>query len=192
MQLLLRFYDPQRGTILIDGVNIKDMDIGYLRAIFGIVRQEPTLFNGTIEYNVKYNSNEISDGDMRKACDAANAMEFIDNTPDGFKRDVGNRGEKMSGGQKQRIAIARVLVRNPKILLFDEATSALDSQSEGVVQQALEEISKNRASISIAHRISTIKNSDTIFVLETGHMIEQGNYNYLMNKKGRFAELAQN
>jgi len=192
MQLLLRFYDPQKGQILIDGVNIKDMDIAYLRTIFGIVRQEPTLFNGTIEYNVKYNSNVISQEDVRRACEAANAMEFIEGTPDGFNRDVGNRGEKMSGGQKQRIAIARVLVRNPKILLFDEATSALDSNSEVIVQNALEEISKGRASISIAHRISTIKNSDIIFVLETGKMIEQGNYAYLMNNKGRFAELAQN
>lgn len=192
MQLLLRFYDTQKGKILIDGVDIKEMDIAYLRTIFGIVRQEPTLFNGTIDYNVKYNSTDISDADVRRACEAANAIEFIEGTPDGFNRDVGNRGEKMSGGQKQRIAIARVLVRNPKILLFDEATSALDSHSEVVVQNALEQISKGRASISIAHRISTIKNSDTIFVLETGKMIEQGNYTYLMNKKGRFAELAQN
>lgn len=192
MQMLLRFYDPQAGKIMIDGVDIRNYDLQYLRSIFGIVRQEPTLFNGTIEYNIKYNTPSVSDEEMIEACRAANALDFINGTPEGFKRDVGNRGEKMSGGQKQRLAIARILVRQPKILLFDEATSALDSQSEALVQKALEDISKTRASISIAHRISTIKDSDTIFVLELGKVIEKGVYNELMALKGRFSELAQN
>jgi ATP-binding cassette subfamily B (MDR/TAP) protein 1 len=192
MQMLLRFYDPQNGSILIDDVDIRDFDLPYLRSIFGMVRQEPTLFNGTIEYNVRYNCPNISSKEIREACEAANALDFINDTPDGYQRDVGNRGEKMSGGQKQRLAIARILVRKPKILLFDEATSALDSQSEAIVQKALEEISKTQSSITIAHRISTIKDSDTIFVLESGQVVEKGKHSELMSLKGRFAELAHN
>ena len=191
MQLLLRFYDPQKGEILIDGTNIKDLDVHYLRSIFGIVRQEPALFNGTIGYNLKYNRTDIDEGKMRQTCEVANALEFISSNPEGFERDVGNRGEKMSGGQKQRVAIARALLRDPLIFLLDEATSALDSNSEAIIQESIERVNKERASISIAHRISTIKNCDKIFVLDMGKVAEEGNYTELIAKKGQFFELAQ-
>ena len=192
IQLLLRFYDPQKGNIMIDGVDIKDIDIVYLRSIFGIVRQEPMLFNGSIEHNLKYNRADITEAEMKRACEDANAYDFIQNHPDGFSRDVGNRGEKLSGGQKQRIVIARVMARNPKILLFDEATSALDSQSESLVQKAIEQVSKERSSISVAHRISTIKECDSIYVMDKGKLVEQGSFSQLLEKKGKFAELALN
>lgn len=191
MQLLLRFYDPQKGSILIDGINIKAIELDHLRSLFGIVRQEPTLFNGTIEHNIRYNCPGVSDLDIHEACEKANALEFIKDHPDGMKRDVGNRGEKMSGGQKQRIVIARVMVRNPKILLFDEATSALDSHSESVVQKAIESVSKEKASISIAHRISTIKDCDMIYVMEDGKVVEQGSFSQLIDRRGKFTQLAQ-
>ena len=191
MQLLMRFYDPSEGSILIDGIDIKDYALDHLRRSFGIVRQEPSLFNGTIEYNIRYNHTELSEVDLKEAADLSNSTEFIYSTPEGFQRNVGNRGEKLSGGQKQRIAIARVIAQKPKIYLFDEATSALDSQSEELVQKAIETLSSKTTSLTIAHRISTIKNSDCIFVVENGRVIEKGNYDRLMSKNGKFAELAR-
>lgn len=191
MQLLMRFYDPNSGQILIDDVDIREYDLAHLRRSFGIVRQEPSLFNGTIDYNIRYNNNGLSEEEVKDAADLANATEFVYSTPEGFQRNVGNRGEKLSGGQKQRIAIARVVAQKPKIYLFDEATSALDSHSEDVVQKAIEKISTMTTSLTIAHRISTIKNSDIIFVIELGRVIEKGGYEKLMAKEGKFAELAR-
>ena len=191
MQLLLRFYDPTHGSILLDGVDLREYDLNYLRTTYGIVRQEPTLFNGTIDYNLKYNHPDISADQIMNALQMANAYDFVMNEKDGLSRDVGNRGEKLSGGQKQRIAITRILLRNPKIFLFDEATSALDSQSEEVVQKAMEHVSKGVTSVTIAHRISTIINCDQIVVLQNGRLIEKGSYADLIAKKGVFFELAQ-
>lgn len=191
MQLLLRFYDPTHGAILLDGVDIRDYDLAFLRSIFGIVRQEPTLFNGTIEYNLKYNHPDIQPEQITQALQMSNSFEFVMNEADKLSRDVGNRGEKLSGGQKQRIAIARAILRNPRIFLFDESTSALDSQSEEIVQRAIEHVSRGITSVTIAHRISTIQNCDTIFVLQNGRLIEKGTHSQLIDKRGVFFELAQ-
>ena len=196
-QLLLRFYDPQRGIITIDGIDIKTIDLHFLRAFFGLIKQEPEVFNGTIQYNIKYNQpsnkqdhNNNNTQSLQTVADMANASEFIDQHPDKFKRDVGNRGDALSGGQKQRVTIARVLMRNPKIFLFDEATSALDTNSEKLVQDAIEKIWGDHSSLTIAHRFSTIKNCDRIFVLDKGSVAEQGSYDQLMLKKGIFYQLA--
>lgn len=190
MQMLLRFYDPDKGSILIDGYDIREINLQYLRSLFGTVRQEPSLFNGTIAYNIKYNMNNITLDNMRNAALQASAIEFIDSVPEGFERDVGNRGEKLSGGQKQRIAIARIIARKPNIYLFDEATSALDSKSEEVVQQAIENISKDTTSITIAHRISTIKHVYKIFMFEKGVVKEEGSYQELIDLKQHFYKMA--
>lgn len=190
MQLIMRFYDPTEGKILIDGIDIKDYALDHLRRSFGIVRQEPSLFNGTIEYNVRYNNNQLTENDIWDAAKLSNSVEFITSTPEGLQRNVGNRGEKLSGGQKQRIAIARVVAQKPAIYLFDEATSALDSQSEEIVQKAIEQISETTTSLTIAHRISTIRNCDVIFVMEQGRLVERGTYDQLMAMNGKFAELA--
>jgi len=191
MQLIMRFYDPVNGQIFIDGIDIRDYALDHLRRSFGIVRQEPSLFNGTIDYNIRYNNSALTAQDIWEAADLSNSTEFIRSTPDGLERNVGNRGEKLSGGQKQRIAIARVVAQRPKIYLFDEATSALDSQSEEVVQKAIERISTMTTSLTIAHRISTIRNSDVIFVFEQGRLIEKGNYDQLLSMNGKFSELAR-
>lgn len=189
-QLLLRFYDPQRGQILIDGIDIKTIDLGHLRAFFGLIKQEPEVFNGSIKYNLQYNGTEKSEGKLREVADMANATEFIQQHPEGFNRDTGNRGDALSGGQKQRVTIARVLLRNPKVFLFDEATSALDTNSEKLVQNAIEKIWGDHSSLTIAHRLSTIKNCDKIFVLDKGRVAESGSYDQLMLKKGIFYEIA--
>ena len=203
--LLYRFYDPNNGEILLDGVDIKKYDIKTLRQNLGIVSQEPTLFNSTIRYNIKYNDPNISDEQMKQAIATANATKFIEadevhgelgsekdesaNEGKGYDRMVGLKGNKLSGGQKQRVAIARTVVRNPKIYMFDESTSALDADSERIVQDALNKISKDTTSLSIAHRISTIKDSDVIYVIEGGKLVEQGSYNELLSKKGAFYNL---
>ena len=186
----MRFYDPQQGEILINGFNIRKINIQYLRSKFGTVRQEPSLFNGTISYNIRYNDESITQSQIQEASVQANALDFIQDNEEGFERDVGNRGDKLSGGQKQRVAIARVIARQPIIYLFDEATSALDSKSEEIVQQAIEKISENKTSITIAHRISTIKNSFKIFVLNKGKVVEDGNYDELIKNKKHFYKLA--
>ena len=190
-QLLLRFYDPQQGSITIDGVDIRSLDLSHLRSFFGLIKQEPEVFNGSIEYNIRYNVKQENESSaLGKVCDMANASEFIDQHPDTYARDVGNRGDALSGGQKQRVTIARVLMKNPKVFLFDEATSALDTNSEKLVQNAIEKIRGDHSSLTIAHRISTIKNCDKIFVIEKGIVKEEGSYNELLNLKGAFYELA--
>lgn len=190
-QLLLRFYTPKRGKILIDGHDIRDFDLNHLRSIFGVVRQEPALFGGSISYNLVYNLPSVTKEAMITACDQANASEFIFLDKKELERDVGNFGSNLSGGQKQRISIARVLLRNCHILLLDEATSALDSQSEMLVQNAIEKIKEQHTTISIAHRVSTIKNADVIFVFDEGKVVERGSYNELLMLNGKFVELAR-
>jgi len=205
MQLLLRFYDVEEGQILIDGKNIKDYDIHHLRKSFGLVSQEPFLFNGTVEENIKYCKENAQMEELRKAAADANALGFIEandfevgqNQEEdakmgaGWQKKVGSKGSQISGGQKQRIAIARALIKDPSVLLLDEATSALDSQSEKIVQESLNKILKetNRTSITIAHRISTIKDSDEILVFENGAIVERGNYDQLQNAQGVFYRL---
>ena len=198
--LLFRFYDVDSGEILIDGVNIKNYDIAHLRAALGMVSQEPVLFNNTIKYNIKYNQQSLTDEQMREATAIANATKFIENdeteggqaTEDdgkGYERKVGLKGGKLSGGQKQRVAIARTVIRRPNVYMFDESTSALDTDSERVVQEALNNISANNTTLSIAHRIATIRDCDVIFVIEKGRVAEQGNFNQLMSSKGVFYQL---
>ena len=189
-QLLMRFYDPNKGQILIDGHDIKTIDLRHLRSFFGLIKQEPEIFNGNIGYNIVYNTENKTEEDIQNACNTSNSQEFIDLHNEGRERSAGNRGDALSGGQKQRLTIARVILRNPKIYLFDEATSALDSHSEKVVQNAIEKIWGSNSSLTIAHRFSTIKNCDKIFVMQRGKVAEKGTYDELMMRKGIFYGLA--
>ncbi|CAI5451390.1 unnamed protein product [Caenorhabditis angaria] len=189
IQLLQRFYNPESGSISIDGIPIDELNITYLRQLVGVVSQEPNLFNTTIEQNIRYGREDVTDDQIDDALRKANAYEFVKSFPDGLNTLVGDRGVQMSGGQKQRIAIARALVRNPKILLLDEATSALDAESEHVVQTALENASKGRTTIVIAHRLSTIRNADKIIVMKLGEVKEVGTHDELLAAKGLYHEL---
>ena len=189
-QLLMRFYNPTKGEIFIDGHEIRTIDLHHLRSFFGLIKQEPEIFNGSIGYNIRYNAKDKSWKELQEVCKTSNSQEFIDLHNEGLERSAGNRGDALSGGQKQRLTIARVLLRNPNIYLFDEATSALDSNSEKVVQNAIEKIWGSHSSLTIAHRFSTIKNCDTIFVIEKGKVAEKGSYDELMMKKGIFFGLA--
>lgn len=168
IQLLQRFYDPLEGSISIDGNEIKDLNLGWLREQMGVVGQEPVLFGTTIGENIRYGRDGVSQDEMERAAKAANAHDFIEKLPKKYETLVGERGAQLSGGQKQRIAIARALVRHPKILLLDEATSALDTQSESVVQKALDRARQGRTTIIVAHRLTTIRNADRIIVIKDG------------------------
>lgn len=178
--LLLRFYKPTAGRILVDEKSANEYDLSTYRSQFAIVPQEVLLFNGTIKENIAYGRPGATDEEIMDAARKANAFVFITSFPDGFETLVGERGVQLSGGQRQRIAIARAVLRNPAILILDEATSSLDSESEHLVQQALDDLMKNRTSIVIAHRFSTIRNADKIVVLENGKIIESGNHEELI------------
>uniref|UniRef100_A0A672TX15 ABC-type xenobiotic transporter n=1 Tax=Strigops habroptila TaxID=2489341 RepID=A0A672TX15_STRHB len=189
IQLLQRFYDPVEGEITLDGRDIRTLNVKWLRENIGIVSQEPVLFATTIAENIRYGREDISDAEIEQAAKEANAFDFISRLPDKFNTMVGERGAQLSGGQKQRIAIARALARNPKILLLDEATSALDTQSESVVQAALDKARAGRTTIVVAHRLSTIRTADTIAGFERGIVVEQGTHNELMLQKGVYYSL---
>ncbi|KAG6553750.1 hypothetical protein Mapa_004665 [Marchantia paleacea] len=178
--LLERFYDPLAGEVLIDGINIKEFQLKWLRTQIGLVSQEPALFATTIKENIMFGKEGSSVDEVIKASKAANAHHFISSLPEGYDTQVGERGVQMSGGQKQRIAIARALLKNPPILLLDEATSALDSESEKIVQEALDAASVGRTTIVVAHRLSTIQNSDLIAVVSGGQVVEQGTHESLL------------
>ncbi|XP_072620259.1 phosphatidylcholine translocator ABCB4 isoform X6 [Vulpes vulpes] len=184
-----RLYDPDEGMINIDGQDIKTFNVRYLREIIGVVSQEPVLFSTTIAENIRYGRGNVTMDEIKKAVKEANAYEFIMKLPQKFDTLVGERGAQLSGGQKQRIAIARALVRNPKILLLDEATSALDTESEAEVQAALDKAREGRTTIVIAHRLSTIRNADVIAGFEDGVIVEQGNHKELMKKEGVYFKL---
>eukprot|EP00066_Takifugu_rubripes_P014676 XP_011603942.1 PREDICTED: multidrug resistance protein 1-like [Takifugu rubripes] len=184
IQLLQRFYDPQKGSIFIDGHDIRSLNIRYLREMIGVVSQEPVLFATTITENIRYGRLDVTQEEIERATKESNAYDFIMNLPDKFETLVGDRGTQLSGGQKQRIAIARALVRNPKILLLDEATSALDAESETIVQAALDKVRLGRTTIVIAHRLSTIRNADIIAGFSNGEIVEQGTHSQLMEIKG--------
>uniref|UniRef100_A0A7N8WU94 ATP-binding cassette, sub-family B (MDR/TAP), member 4 n=1 Tax=Mastacembelus armatus TaxID=205130 RepID=A0A7N8WU94_9TELE len=184
IQLLLRFYDPQEGSISIDGHDIRSLNIRYLREMIGVVSQEPILFATTIAENIRYGRPDVTQQEIEQAAKEANAYDFIMNLPDKFETLVGGRGTQMSGGQKQRIAIARALVRNPKILLMDEATSALDAESETIVQAALDKVRQGRTTIIVAHRLSTIRNADVIAAFQNGKIVELGTHSQLLEKHG--------
>ncbi|XP_018431832.1 PREDICTED: ATP-binding cassette sub-family B member 5 isoform X1 [Nanorana parkeri] len=190
IQLLQRFYDPLEGEVMVDGQDIRSLNVKWLRDNIGVVSQEPVLFGTTIAENIRFGREGVADQEIEQAAREANAYDFISKLPDQFNTMVGERGAQLSGGQKQRIAIARALVRNPKILLLDEATSALDMQSEAVVQAALDKASEGRTTIVIAHRLSTVWTADLIVVLENGAVAENGTHSELMAKKGIYYSLA--
>ncbi len=189
--LVPRFYDPQQGQILLDGVNVRDFEIGSLRRRIAIVSQETFIFNTSVRENIAYGLDEVADEAIWRAAKLANALDFILQLPQGFDTQLGDRGANLSGGQRQRISIARALLRDPEILILDEATSALDSMSEQLIQKALEEISVNRTVIAIAHRLSTIAHADKVVVLEQGRVVEQGNYQELLAQKGKLWQYYQ-
>ncbi|TNY20501.1 P-loop containing nucleoside triphosphate hydrolase protein [Rhodotorula diobovata] len=193
IQLIERFYDPLGGKVIVDGQDISELNIQSYRKSIALVSQEPTLYAGSIRYNVALGAyvppEQVTQEQIEQACKDANIHNLISSLPDGYDTEVGGKGTMLSGGQKQRIAIARALIRNPKILLLDEATSALDSESERVVQRALDEAAKNRTTIAIAHRLSTIQNADVIFVLKDGRVAEKGTHSQLIAHKGLYFEL---
>ncbi|CAO3645717.1 unnamed protein product [Cunninghamella blakesleeana] len=192
VQLLQRFYDPTSGGILLDGKNIQDYNLKWLRDNISCVSQEPILFNISIRQNILLGATqEVSEDEFLEACKTANCLKFINDLPNGFDTLVGENGTQLSGGQKQRIAIARSLMKKPKILLLDEATSALDTQSERLVQKALDAAAANRTTIIIAHRLSTIRNADTIVVVNNGELVEQGTHNELVELGGIYADLVK-
>ena len=188
-RLLFRFYDVNAGTIRIDGQGVKDVQQLSLRQAIGVVPQDTVLFNDTIWNNVAYGCTDASDEDIWNAIDMASLRTFVESIPEGVQTIVGERGLKVSGGEKQRIAIARVLLKNPSILLFDEATSALDSESENSILKALAKISSNKTTIAIAHRLSTIVDSDRILVVADGQVVEQGSHQELLALDGQYALL---
>jgi subfamily B ATP-binding cassette protein MsbA len=187
--LLNRFYDLDIGSILIDQTNIKDIAFNNLRELIGVVTQDSILFNDSIYNNIKLGKINATEEEVIKAAKIANAHKFILETPDGYSSNIGDRGDKLSGGQKQRICIARAILKNPKILILDEATSSLDTESEKLVQEALEKLMQNRTSLVIAHRLSTIKNADEIIVLDKGTIIERGSHDDLISANGHYKKL---
>jgi ATP-binding cassette, subfamily B (MDR/TAP), member 1 len=189
--MLERFYDPKSGIIELDGINVKDINVGHLRSSIGYVGQEPTLFATSIRANIQYGNPQATFEQIQEAARLANAHDFISAFSDGYDTQVGDKGSQLSGGQKQRIAIARVLVGKPRILILDEATSALDSESELVVQEALDNILETQkiTTVIIAHRLSTIRGCDTINVLRNGVIVESGTHVDLMDKAGYYYEL---
>ncbi len=189
VSLIPRFYEPQQGKICIDGHDVMDLKQRFLREHIGIVQQNVFLFDGTIRENILYGKPDATEAELIEAAQRAYIYDFIRELPDGFDSYVGERGVKLSGGQKQRISIARVFLKNPPILIFDEATSSLDSESEASIQKAMEALSKDRTTIIIAHRLSTVKNADTIFVLRKGEIIETGNHENLLRQRGYYYTL---
>ncbi len=190
-ELLLRFYDPQEGQILIDGIDLKEFDINSWRRWIGVVSQDVFLFNDTIGANIAFARPDATQDEIEQAAYKAHAHEFIQQFPNGYDTLVGDRGVLLSGGQKQRVAIARAIIINPQILIFDEATSSLDTESERIVQDALDEISQGRTVITIAHRLSTVFSSDNVIVLNSGNIVEQGTHSELMKKNGFYYKLVK-
>ena len=188
-RLLFRFYDPTIGSIYINDENINSISQHSLRKIIGVVPQDTVLFNDTIHYNISYGDPKASEDDIINAAKNADIHDFVISLPDGYETIVGERGLKLSGGEKQRVAIARTFLKNPKILFFDEATSALDSTTEKEIQKNLENMSKDKTTLIIAHRLSTAAYADNIIVLDKGSIIEQGSHNYLLDLKGKYFEM---
>ena len=189
--LLPRFYDVTEGQILLDGADIRDLRLRDLRALMGIVSQDAVLFNDTVRNNITFGNDSATDADVEAAARAANAHEFIAALPGGYEANIGDRGTKLSGGQRQRLTIARALLKNPPILILDEATSALDSESEHLVQAALDRLLQNRTALVIAHRLSTVQHADEILVLDAGRIIERGTHESLLRDGGVYRKLVE-
>ena len=189
LDLIPRFYDPKKGRVMIDGVDIKEVKLKSLRRQIGIVTQETILFNDSIRANIAYGKPDTGDEEIKKAALQANAHDFIMRMPRGYDTVIGDRGMRISGGERQRIAIARALLKNPPILILDEATSQLDSESERIVQEALDRLIQGRTVFVIAHRLSTVRNADKIVVLDKGVIVEQGTHAQLLEKDGLYRRL---
>jgi ATP-binding cassette subfamily B protein len=188
--LIARLYDPSSGSIRIDGIDIRDIRLRDLAAIVGVVSQETYLLHTTVRENLRYAKPEATDAEIEDAARAAQIHDLIAGLPDGYDTMVGSRGYRFSGGEKQRIAIARTLLRDPRVLVLDEATSALDTETERAVQKAFDALARGRTTITIAHRLSTVRNADQIVVLDHGRIVEAGDHASLMARHGRYASLA--
>jgi ATP-binding cassette subfamily B protein len=184
-------YDPTSGSIHLDGIDLRDIDLDFLSGQIGMVTQETYLFHDTIRTNLIYSKLDATQAELESACRAANIHNFITNLPEGYNTVVGERGYRLSGGEKQRIALARVILKDPRILVLDEATSSLDSESEALIQEALKRVMAKRTSIVIAHRLSTILAADQILVIDRGQILERGTHTELLTKKGLYAQLYQ-
>jgi len=189
VDLIPRFYDVIDGSILIDDVDIRNITVKSLRSFIGVVTQETILFNDTVRNNIAYGLQDLSQDKIIDAAKAANAHNFIENLKDGYETVIGDRGTKLSGGERQRLSIARALLKNPPILILDEATSSLDTESEVLVQQAIERLMTGRTSIVIAHRLSTVQRANKIIVLSDGEIVEEGTHVVLLSKLGLYHKL---
>jgi subfamily B ATP-binding cassette protein MsbA len=189
IDLIPRFYEPIEGAVLVDGRDVRDVTLASLRGAMGLVTQEVILFNDTVRNNIAYGMASARQEEVEAAARAANALDFIRQLPRGFDTVIGDRGLKLSGGQRQRLSIARAILKNPPILILDEATSALDTESELLVQQAIDRLVRNRTTIVIAHRLSTIQNADRICVLQAGRIVQTGSHVELLARGGPYRQL---
>ncbi|MEN6402202.1 MAG: ATP-binding cassette domain-containing protein, partial [Armatimonadia bacterium] len=189
INLIPRFYDPLEGRVLVDVTDVREVTQESLRQHMAMVLQETFLFNGTVKENVRYGRLDATDEEIEEACRAAYADEFVQDLPDKYDTEIGERGVKLSGGQKQRLAIARALLANPRVLILDEATSLVDTEAEQIIQKALDNLMLNRTTFVIAHRLSTVRKASKIVVIDGGAVVEQADHETLMKKQGLYAEM---